>query len=131
VAPETLVFLCFLLCCYLRLLSSCGTRDEEQVTNMVGTAFADAAPTVICRAQQPSRWLLSCHNGLPLLLLCHIACRVLDSWRERCCCFNDDMQGTAAVTLAGLLAGLRATGGSLDQQTFLFLGAGEAGTGRE
>lgn len=39
------------------------------------------------------------------------------------------MQGTAAVTLAGLLAGLRATGGSLEQQTFLFLGAGEAGTG--
>ncbi|KAF6257196.1 cytosolic NADP malic enzyme [Scenedesmus sp. NREL 46B-D3] len=56
------------------------------------------------------------------------AFRVLNSWRDRCCCFNDDMQGTAAVTLAGLLAGLRATGGSLEQQTFLFLGAGEAGT---
>jgi malate dehydrogenase (oxaloacetate-decarboxylating)(NADP+) len=54
---------------------------------------------------------------------------VLNSWRDRCCCFNDDMQGTAAVTLAGILAGLRATGGSLKQQTFLFLGAGEAGTG--
>lgn len=39
------------------------------------------------------------------------------------------MQGTAAVALAAVLAGLRAIGGSLDQQTFLFLGAGEAGTG--
>eukprot|EP00775_Hariotina_reticulata_P008400 gene8400-8584_t len=58
----------------------------------------------------------------------HNAFRVLQQWRERCCCFNDDMQGTAAVTLAGLLAGLRSTGETLDQQTFLFLGAGEAGT---
>jgi len=62
-----------------------------------------------------------------IVLNCH---RVLQQWQERCCCFNDDMQGTAAVTLAGLLAGLRAIGETLDQQTFLFLGAGEAGTGR-
>jgi hypothetical protein len=38
-------------------------------------------------------------------------------------------QGFAAFILAGILAGLQATGGRLEQQTFLFLGAGEAGTG--
>ena len=54
---------------------------------------------------------------------------ILARYRDRVCCYNDDIQGTAAVALAGILAALRITGQRLTEQRFLFLGGGSAATG--
>jgi malate dehydrogenase (oxaloacetate-decarboxylating) len=54
---------------------------------------------------------------------------LLARYRDQICCFNDDIQGTASVTVGTLLAACRAKGESLSDQRLVFAGAGSAGCG--
>jgi len=57
------------------------------------------------------------------------AIALLARYRNKVCCYNDDIQGTAGVTLAGLINALKITGGQLKEQRVLFVGAGSAAIG--
>jgi malate dehydrogenase (oxaloacetate-decarboxylating)(NADP+) len=57
------------------------------------------------------------------------AINILKKYRERVCTFNDDIQGTASVVAAGLIAACRASGKKIEEHKFLFLGAGAASIG--
>lgn len=57
------------------------------------------------------------------------AYKLLNIYKDRCLCFNDDIQGTAGVVLAGILAYERAIKKEIKDMKFLFLGAGAAATG--
>jgi malate dehydrogenase (oxaloacetate-decarboxylating)(NADP+) len=57
------------------------------------------------------------------------AIALLARYRNKVCCYNDDIQGTAGVVLGGLINALKITGGQLKEQRVLFLGAGSAAIG--
>ncbi|KAJ8719087.1 hypothetical protein PYW07_016643 [Mythimna separata] len=57
------------------------------------------------------------------------AVRLLDKYKNSYCTFNDDVQGTAGVVVAGLIAGCRITKKKVSENIYLFLGAGSAGVG--
>ena len=59
----------------------------------------------------------------------HNAIRLLERYRQWVCSFNDDIQGTAAISVAAILGALRASGGSLTSRRGVLAGAGAAGTG--
>jgi malate dehydrogenase (oxaloacetate-decarboxylating)(NADP+) len=90
-----------------------GTEYEDFVEEFV-TAVADVYPGCCIQFEDFANF-----HAVPLLA----------KYRDRFCCFNDDIQGTAATALAGIYAALRIVKTRLTEQTFLFLGAGSAGTG--
>jgi malate dehydrogenase (oxaloacetate-decarboxylating)(NADP+) len=57
------------------------------------------------------------------------AVHLLERYRDKVCCYNDDVQGTAGITLAGMINACKIKGTDLKDETYLFLGAGSAGIG--
>src|SRR5690606_34277759 len=87
-----------------------GQVYDDLVEELVG-AVQEVFPKAILQFEDFAN-----HNAIPLLR----------RYRDRVRCFNDDIQGTAAVTLAGLLASEELTGRELQQEKIIFLGAGAA-----
>jgi malate dehydrogenase (oxaloacetate-decarboxylating) len=57
------------------------------------------------------------------------AMQLLERYRDKVCCFNDDIQGTAAVTVGSVLAACKSKNSKLSEQKVVFVGAGSAGCG--
>ena len=57
------------------------------------------------------------------------AVHLLERYRDKCCVYNDDVQGTAGITLAGMINATKLKGTKLKDEKYLFLGAGSAGIG--
>lgn len=89
-------------------------KQYYQFVEQIITAIRQRWPDVLIQFEDFAQ-----HNAMPLLT----------QYRDKICCFNDDIQGTAAVTVATLIAASRAQGKQLKDQTITFVGAGSAGCG--
>ncbi len=119
----------------LPVLLDVGTDNEERLANPIyigwrqkrvrGAEYDDFIETFVRAVEK--RW--------PHVLLQwedfagSNAARLLKRYRDRLCTFNDDIQGTAAVVLATLLAAMKAAGTKLEEQRMAILGFGSAGIG--
>lgn len=88
--------------------------DYDKFIEAFVTAITDKFPNVLLQWEDFAR---------------HNAGRLLERYRDRICSFNDDIQGTGAVALAGLLAAAKVTESKISNQQIVVLGAGSAASG--
>ncbi len=119
----------------LPVMMDCGTNNEALLRDPLYLGLRQTRPAVAELDEFVDEFVTAVQEEFPECCIQFEdwagpdAIRLLACYRDKVCCFNDDMQGTAAVALAGLLGAMRIAGGKIAEHTFLFLGAGSAGIG--
>ena len=119
----------------LPVMLDVGTNNEELLNDPLYLGVRHPRLTGSAYDDLVEEFVLAIQDAYPKALiqfedfLTPKAYMLLERYRERVLCFNDDIQGTAAVALAGLLAATRGTGVAWTDMRVMFLGAGSAATG--
>jgi malate dehydrogenase (oxaloacetate-decarboxylating)(NADP+) len=119
----------------LPIMLDCGTGNEALLGDPLYLGLRRARPPAVELDDFVAEFVAAVQDEFPGCCIQFEdwaradAFRLLARYRGTVCCFNDDIQGSGAVALAGLLSAVRITGSSLAEQKILFLGSGSAGTG--
>jgi len=119
----------------LPLLLDCGTDNEELLADPLYIGIRQRRPSIDELDSFVQEFVDAVQDLFPACCI-HFedwkgvdAIRLLARYRNEVCCYNDDIQGTAGVAVAGLSGAMQITGGRLKDQRVLLFGAGSAGIG--